>query len=340
MSQILKVGCVGAGYFSRFHYEAWARINGATPVASVNRNVEKARATGLRAFDDIGAMLADVKPDIVDIITPPVTHLNYIKSALKAIPKAIICQKPFCNDLEEAHEAVRLSEAAGVPIIVHENFRFQPWYRTIKAELNAGRIGNVLQLTFRLRPGDGGGREAYLDRQPYFQEMPRFLVHETAVHWVDIFRFLLGEPDALFADLRKMNPVIAGEDAGYILFRYADGIRALFDGNRLLDHATENTRCTMGEALVEGTKGTLELRGDGSVYRRRFGDMHIAEIMPPSTHDGFGGDCVFHLQNHVVRALLDGGTLENLAGDYLPVIEQENAIYASADAGAWVKVKG
>ncbi|MEM7589839.1 MAG: hypothetical protein AAF320_06780, partial [Myxococcota bacterium] len=28
---------------------------------------------------------------------------------------------------------------------------------------------------------------------------------------------------------------------------------ALFDGNRLLDHSAENTRCTMGEALVEGT---------------------------------------------------------------------------------------
>ena len=34
---------------------------------------------------------------------------------------------------------------------------------------------------------------AYLERQPYFQTMPRFLVHETAIHLVDVFRFLLGE---------------------------------------------------------------------------------------------------------------------------------------------------
>ncbi len=75
MNQALTIGCVGAGYFSRFHYAAWARIEGAEPIASVNRDIEKARATGLRAFGDLREMLDAVRPDIVDIITPPVTHL-------------------------------------------------------------------------------------------------------------------------------------------------------------------------------------------------------------------------------------------------------------------------
>lgn len=338
MTQTLSVGCVGAGYFSRFHYDAWGRIEGAQPVASVNRDVAKAQATGLAAFGDLGVMLAEAKPDIVDIITPPVTHLDHIRKALDAEPKAIICQKPFCLDLDEAREAVRLSEAAGIPVVVHENFRFQPWYRAIKAEIDQGAIGDTLQLTFRLRPGDGQGSRAYLDRQPYFQEMPRFLIHETAAHWVDTFRFLIGEPQAVFADLRRLNPVIAGEDAGYILFSYAGGLRAMFDGNRLLDHAAENTRCTMGEALIEGSAGTIDLRGDGSVHLRRFGDQTSREVLPPSTHEGFGGDCVYHLQNHVVQAVLGSAELENVARDYLPVIETEIAIYASAEAGAWVKL--
>ncbi len=332
----LKVGCIGAGYFSQFHYDAWARIKGAKPVASVDRDIEKARATGLAAFDDVEAMLAEVRPDIVDIITPPSTHLEIIRQAMLARPKAIVCQKPFCESLEEANEAVRLSKATSIPIVVHENFRFQPWYRVIRTALDQGEIGEVMQLTFRFRPGDGQGERAYLDRQPYFQGMPRFLVHETAVHWIDTFRFLMGEPRAVFADLRKMNPVIAGEDAGFILFSYPGGRRALFDGNRLLDHAAENTRCTMGEALVEGTQGTIALRGDGSVNLRRFGEQTCREILAPRSDSCFGGDCVFTLQNHVVRALIDGARLENTASDYLPVIKQEEAIYASADSGKWV----
>jgi len=46
--------------------------------------------------------------------------------------------------------------------------------------VDAGRIGMPLHVTFRLRPGDGQGPQAYLARQPYFQNMPRFLIHEPA----------------------------------------------------------------------------------------------------------------------------------------------------------------
>lgn len=334
--QSFRVGCIGAGYFSQFHYEAWARIEGAEPVASVNRDISKAQATGLQAYDDVDEMLQAERPDIVDIITPPETHLDYIRKALQISPKAIICQKPFCRDLAEAQEAVALGDAAGVPIVVHENFRFQPWYRAIRSAIDRGLIGDVLQLTFRLRPGDGQGDDAYLDRQPYFQQMPKFLVHETAVHWVDTFRYLLGEPEKVFADLRRMNPAIAGEDAGHILFAYENGVRALFDGNRLLDHSAENTRCTMGEALVEGTKGTIGLHGDGSVHVRSFGSQSSRQLLAPTLHQGFGGDCVYHLQDHVVRGLRGEVPLENLAQDYLPVIQTEDAIYSSTQKGCWI----
>ena len=127
----LSVGCIGAGYFSQFHYEAWRRIDGALPIASVDRDPEKAEATGLRAYVEIEDMLTAEQPDIVDIITPPPTHFDTISAALAHRPKAIICQKPFCKTLEQARSAVDLSAEAGVPLIVHENFRFQPWYLSL-----------------------------------------------------------------------------------------------------------------------------------------------------------------------------------------------------------------
>ena len=122
-------------------------------------------------------------------------------------------------DAEEAEEIVRIGEEAGIDLIIHENFRFQPWYREMKRWIEAGRFGDLHSVSFRLRPGDGQGPRAYLDRQPYFQDMP-LLVHETAVHWVDTFRFLMGPIKAVTARLRKVNPVIAGEDAGYIIFEF------------------------------------------------------------------------------------------------------------------------
>lgn len=329
----LNVACVGAGYFSQFHYGSWARMDRVQLVGSCNRDLDKAKATGLPAYSDLPQMLDAQRPDLLDIILPPVAHAAAIRTALAAGIKWIICQKPFCVDLAEARQITEEAEAAGATIIVHENFRFQPWYRAIKKALERGDVGQVHQVTFRLRPGDGQGPEAYLSRQPYFQKMERFLVHETAVHWVDTFRFLLGDPISVYADLRRLNPVIAGEDAGYILFEHPNGVRALFDGNRHLDHAADNLRRTMGEALVEGTEGTLVLNGDGSVMLRQYGSQECSFLLPPDTWDGFGGDCVHALQSHVVSGILDHTPLENLAREYLAVEAIEEAIYLSAQTG-------
>jgi predicted dehydrogenase len=150
------------------------------------------------------------------------------------------------------------------------------------------------------------------------------------VHWIDTFRYLFGNPEAVYADLRQINPAIAGEDAGVILFDHPGGVRVIFDGNRHLDHAADNHRRTMGEALVEGTNGTLTLTGDGAVHYRGFGETEHSQLLPPDTHDGFGGDCVHAFQLHALAGFQGKGALETLAADYLTVIEIEKAIYASA----------
>ncbi|MEL6681050.1 MAG: Gfo/Idh/MocA family oxidoreductase [Pseudomonadota bacterium] len=335
----LRVACVGAGYFSQFHIDSWRRIPQVDLVGVCDQDRSKADATGAPAFADMRQMFDAVAPEIIDLILPPSAHADAIRTALSChTAKVIICQKPFCLNLEEARTMVDLAHDAGVSLIVHENFRFQPWYRKIKEVLDAGNLGDVHQMTFRLRPGDGQGPDAYLSRQPYFQKMDRFLIHETAVHWVDTFRYLFGPPHAVYADLRRVNPVIAGEDAGYVIFDHAGSVRALFDGNRLLDYAADNTRRTMGKAMVEGSTGVLTLRGDGSLHLRPFGSMTETCVLPPDPHNGFGGDCTHALQLHVVLGLNDGQALENLAGDYLNVIRIEEAIYRSAETGQKVKV--
>ena len=325
-----RVACLGAGYFARFHRDGWARIHEVDLVGVADLDYGKAAATGYPAFASLAEMLDATKPDILDIVVPPSAHADAIRIALKGDLKLIICQKPFCTSLAEAREITALAKAKGVPLIIHENFRFQPWFRAIHAAIGAGAIGDPLQATFRLRPGDGQGADAYLSRQPYFQKMPRFLIHETGVHYVDTFRYLFGNPTAVYADLRQINPVIAGEDAGFVLFEHPNGMRTLFDGNRNLDHLAKNTRCTMGEGLFEGTQGTLTLLGDGSVSLRKFSEGSTIPVIGPDLSDNFGGDCTYHLQHHVIKALLTDSAFENCADDYMSVLEIENAIYDSA----------
>lgn len=330
---VFRIACLGAGYFSSFQIEAWERISQAKLVAIADQDPEKANNHPLCIYDDLSSMLEESKADILDIITPPSTHLNAIRTAIDFELKAIICQKPFCTSLQEANEAVVLAQKAGIELIIHENFRFQPWYRVIAKAIQDGRIGRVHQLIFRMRTGDGQGDEAYLARQPYFQKMERFLIHETGVHYIDTFRYLLGDIRSVYADLRKMNPIIAGEDAGHVIFTFDNAVRAIYDADRNLDHLTDNPRRTFGEALVEGTKGSIILEGDGSVKFRSFASKAHEILLAPQEWKGFAGDCVYALQKHVIEALLGKEELENSASDYLTVIEIEEAIYRSAAEG-------
>lgn len=329
----LRVACIGTGFFSQFHYDAWRRIDQVKLIASCSLVINDAKKTGASAFNSADQMLKNVHPDIVDIITPPSSHLELISLCAENGVKNIVCQKPFCESLDQAKAAMAICKAHGARLIVHENFRFQPWFRKMKQIIDQGQLGDIHQLTFRLRTGDGQGPDAYLDRQPYFQTMEKLLIHETGVHYVDTFRYLLGKPISVYADLRKFNPVISGEDAGYFIIEFENGKRALFDGNRHLDHNADNCRNTFGEALLEGSNATVNLSGNGELSFRKFGSRLTDVILTGRQYQGFAGDCVHALQSHLAQSINDCEKIENEAEDYLSVLEIEAAIYQSANSG-------
>jgi predicted dehydrogenase len=334
----LRVAVVGTGYFSQFHFDAWRRIDGAKLVAVCSRDpagLVDAAARHLipRQYASVAEMLDATKPDLLDIVTPPHAHLEILEEAARRRID-VVCQKPLGGDLATAGRMVQIAADAGITFVVHENFRFSPWYREARRLLDQAALGQVTNLAFRLRPGDGQGPRAYLDRQPYFQNMPRFLIHETAIHLIDTFRFLLGEVAGVFARLRRLNPQIKGEDAGYVLFDFASGAAGLFDGNRLVDFVADNPRLTMGEMWLEGTGGTLRLDGFGRLWLR----PHQGEEREHPyvwRNVGVGGDAVFAHQRHVVEHLQRGMPLENTGAAYLRNLEIEEAIYRSAESGRW-----
>ncbi len=335
-----RVAVIGGGYFGRFHLDAWSRMSGVTceAVADLNPDTAKAAAEefGFGSwYTDAETMLAGVRPDIIDITTPPHTHFDLIRKAASD-GVAIQCQKPFCTSLEEARKAVDCAASVNATLSVHENFRFQPWHRHTKTLLDDKTLGEVYQATFRLRPGDGQGADAYLSRQPYFQKMERFLVRETAIHLIDLFRYLFGEPSGVFANLRRLNPVIKGEDAGLILLEFPDGKTALFDGNRLVDHSTDNTRRTLGEMLIEGSKACLTLDGSGAIRLRAQGSVTGIDHRFDWHDHNFAGDCVYLTCCAFAGHVMHGTPLENSAADYLRNLEIQERVYQSDAEKRWL----
>ena len=335
----LKVAGIGAGYFAQYHYDAWQRIGEIRLEAVCDLDASRAQSTAERhsipkVFTDVEAMIREIQPDILDIITPPDSHEALVQTAIDS-GSAIICQKPLARDTLTAHRMVESAEANQSFFAVHENFRFEPWYREIRNLLDIQRLGELYAVSFRLRPGDGQGSEAYLNRQPYFQQMKRFLVHETGIHFIDTYRYLFGSIKKVYANLQRLNPTIAGEDAGTVLFEFGNGIRGIWDANRLVDHDSPDTRLTMGEMLIEGSEAVLRLDGAGHLFIRSHGNSE-QEYSYHWDNRGFAGDSVFTCQAHLVQCLLNDIHTPISGREYLQNLYIEDAIYESDRTGTLI----
>ena len=338
-----RIVMIGAGYWAQFQVEGW-RDAGAPLAAICNRHLDAAEQLAARygvprRYADVERMLDAERPTLVDVVLPPVAQEPAVRAALaRGIPT--ICQKPFGIDLAQAEAMTALAEAAGVPLVVHENFRFAPWFRECRRLIDAGFFGRVHGVAFRLRPGDGQGPDAYLDRQPYFQQMPEFLVRETAVHFIDTFRFLCGEVRAVTARLRRLNPAIAGEDAGLIVFEFDDDRTGLFDGNRLNDHVAANPRRTMGEMWLEGERGVMRLDGEARLWWKPHHGAELRHAYDDGAGRGAFGGASTALQAHVLAHLRGGALLENGARDYLANLHVQAAVYRSHAEGRRIAMAG
>ena len=337
----LRGVALGAGYFAPFQYEAWTRIPDVEIVAMFNPTEERAAPImekyGVpRYYADWREMIDREAPDFVDIITPPDTHEEICRHAA-ARGVHIICQKPLAPTYETSRRIVEHARDAGVRFMVHENFRWQPWYRAIKRIQQDGSIGDFTHLAFTMRTGDGWGDDAYLARQPFFRDYPRLLVYETGVHFIDTFRFLLGDVVSVYARLRRLNPAIKGEDAGQLLLTFAGGATAIWDANRYNEVESDSPRFTFGSLRVDATGGHLTMDAASTIRIKPLGKPG-RELDYARADVNFAGDCVYFLQRHFVDCLRSGREFESNGVDYLKTIAVVEATYESARLGQAVRL--
>lgn len=338
----LKGVCVGAGYFSQFHFDAWQRIDSVELMAVCDLDLKKAEAVSKtygfeRAYSDVEMMLKQERPDFIDIITPPVTHLELCRLAIKHHVQ-IICQKPLAPTNEEARTIAQEIAASGVRMMVHENFRFQPWHREIKKLLEQQIIGDKLfTINLRMRTGDGWQQDAYMNRQPYFREMEKLLIYETGIHFIDVFQYFGGKITRVYSKLQTLNPNIKGEDFAWVHFEFANGMLGFLDANRYNQSTAENPRFTFGNLLIEGNQGSIRLYEDGRITVQLLGEPEQPHNYP-FVDRNFAGDCVLATQKHFVNCLINQQPFETDVAGYLSNLQVQEAVYESAAANREITV--
>ena len=324
---------IGCGFFSRNHLHAWKQLPDVQIVALCDRDSERlagaAKEFGIdRTYEDAGQMVAAERLDFVDIATTVGSHRSLVELAARAgLP--CICQKPFASSLIDANAMIDACAEARVPLMVHENFRWQTPIQEARKVIDAGTIGTPQWGRFSFRSAYDVYRA-----QPYLAEGRRFIIEDLGIHILDIARFLVGEVATLSASTQRVNPRIAGEDVATILLRHREGATSLVDCSYAAHRAEELFPQTLLE--IDGDKGSLRVdAGYQLIVHSPHGGTQKRSCEPPlhawAERPWFNiQDSVVNIQAHWLACLREGREPQTSGRDNLRTLQLVEAAYTSA----------
>ena len=248
--KIALVGLGNAGY--TLHLPALEGIPSAQVVGACDpdpaRRERAATRFGVAVFDDFDVMLAQTKPEVVIVGTPPDSHADYCLRSLAAGAHAL-CEKPFVSSLDEADRVLEAAARAGRQVALNHEFREMPIFRALRDQVGKPGVGPVVfaqvwQLMDLPPWKEPGWRAELLQRTLY----------EAGVHLVDYLMALFGEkPLAVSATISSCGVRESHSDAvALATFEFSGGRLAQLVQNRLCHGETQYF-----EVRADGTEASL-----------------------------------------------------------------------------------
>jgi predicted dehydrogenase len=336
----LRFALFGTGFWSRYQLAGWRELEGVECVALYNRTRSRAEALaeefGVPAvYDDPEELLRREPIDFMDIVAHEAAHAPLVELAARyQVP--VICQKPMAPDLATARHMVDLCRAAGIPFMVHENWRWQHPIRRVKRALELGGLGRP----FRAHLVYANSYPVF-QNQPFLRELDRFILTDMGSHILDTARFLFGEARTLYCQTARVNPGIQGEDVATVMMRMGQETTVLCS----LSYASrvEHDRYNETYILAECENGTVELGPDYWV-RVTTERGTLARRYPPPYYAWSNPDfevvqaSIVPCNADMLRALQTGQAAETTGEDNLKTMRLVFLAYESAETGRVIEV--
>lgn len=258
----------GAGIFAA-HQPALA-LPEIELVAVSDVNVERGQPVadefGCAFYPDYKQMLAETRPDVAVLLTPPFLHASIACACLEA-GCHVLTEKPMAVQVEEADEMIAAARRYQRLLGVVFQQRNRPEIQAARKLLQEGIIGDVQRVEFSAvwtRPASYFALASW--RATWAGEGGGVLTNQAA-HNLDLLCYLLGSPKRLFAWTRRQLHQIETEDTVQAQMEWANG--ALGSLHISTAQADEDERIK-----IVGTKGWLEI-GHGKLQAQTLDlDMH------------------------------------------------------------------
>jgi predicted dehydrogenase len=204
-----------------------------------------------QVFSSLPDLLAHAPPQAVFDIALPASE---ILATLRLIPDGAACliQKPMGEDLTQAKEILQLCRDKKLVAGINFQLRYAPAVAAARHLLAQGLLGELTDIEININVYTPWHLWDFLFK------LPRTEILYHSIHYVDLVRSFLGNPQGIYAKTTKHPhmPQLASVRSN-IIMDYGDSVRA----NILTNH-THQFGLTNQQSYIklEGTQGAVKIR--------------------------------------------------------------------------------
>lgn len=218
-----------------------------------NRTISRAEALAAEfgipnVFGRLDEALAAAPKDVVYDLALPA---SLFAETLRQLPVGshVLIQKPMGEDIDQAREILQVCEERQLNAAINCQLRFAPYCMAARKIIEAGLIGDLIDLEMRLTAMTPWGLF------PFLNGLPRMEIVYHSVHYIDLIRSFLGNPRSVYARTysHPLYPELASVSSSVIL-DYPNPVRATITTNHQHRFGSKHHESYL---KWEGTKGAI-----------------------------------------------------------------------------------
>lgn len=190
---MLKIAIIGCGKIADSHAAQIQRIKGCEIVGVCDREPLMARQLSERFpiknyYSDVARLLADARPDVVHITTPPQSHFDLATRCLEA-GSHVYMEKPFTLCYSDAEQLIALAQEKNRKITAGHDDQFNHVARRMRKLVQAGYLGEGgpvhMESYYCYQIARSGYSGALLgDPRHWVRSLPGKLLHNIISHGI------------------------------------------------------------------------------------------------------------------------------------------------------------
>ena len=263
----LRVAIVGCGQIADAHLQEIKKISDASVVAVCDREADLAYQAAARfdvpkQYEDVDRMLADVRPDVVHVTTPPHTHFALASKCLEAGAHVYV-EKPFALDGDETRRLLELANTRRLIACPGHDHLFDPVWKEALRVVASGQMGSIVHVDSTM------GYDATGPFGMLIQTDPRHWIHRLPG---GIFHNVISHP------VYKVTPFLVDDEPEVIAMSFGAAdvaplpteLRVLVRGEHVSAYIALMTLARPVRRLVRlyGTADSMEIDFDTGLTRR------------------------------------------------------------------------